>query len=53
MRVQKRNGDLEEVSFDKILKRIQSLCSGPEFNKKLNIIQLLLLNEYVVKFMMK
>ena len=36
MRVQKRNGDFEEVSFDKILKRIQSLCSGQEF-KKLNI----------------
>ena len=36
MRVQKRNGDFEEVSFDKILKRIQSLCSGQEFNK-LNI----------------
>ncbi len=37
MRVQKRNGDFEEVSFDKILKRIQSLCSGPEFTKKLKI----------------
>ena len=37
MRVQKRNGDYENVSFDKILKRIQSLCLGKEFNKKLKI----------------
>ena len=37
MRVQKRNGEYEEVSFDKILKRIKSLCSGPEFSKKLLI----------------
>ena len=26
MRVEKRNGNLEDVSFDKILKRIQLLC---------------------------
>ena len=37
MRVQKRNGDFEDVSFDKILKRIKSLCSGSEFSKKLMI----------------
>ena len=37
MRVQKRNGDLEEVSFDKILVRINSLCNGDEFDKKLKI----------------
>ena len=37
MRVQKRNGDYEDVSFDKILKRIKSLCSGQEFEKKLRI----------------
>ena len=37
MRVQKRNGDYEDVSFDKILKRIKSLCNGPEFSKKLMI----------------
>jgi ribonucleoside-diphosphate reductase subunit M1 len=37
MRVQKRNGYYENVSFDKILKRIQSLCLGEEFNKKLKI----------------
>jgi len=37
MRVQKRNGEYEDVSFDKILKRIKSLCDGPEFEKKLRI----------------
>ena len=31
MKVQKRNGSYEDVSFDKILKRIQSLCNGKEF----------------------
>ena len=33
MRVQKRNGSYEEVSFDKILTRIKSLSQGSEFNK--------------------
>ena len=37
MRVQKRNGEYEIVSFDKILKRIQLLCIGQEFEKKLVI----------------
>ena len=37
MRVQKRNGSYEDVSFDKILKRIQSLCCGKEFSKTLTI----------------
>ena len=37
MRVQKRNGEYEDVSFDKILNRIKLLCIGEEFNKKLNI----------------
>jgi ribonucleoside-diphosphate reductase subunit M1 len=37
MRVQKRNGVYEDVSFDKILNRIKLLCIGEEFNKKLNI----------------
>ena len=37
MRVQKRNGEYEDVSFDKILRRIQALCTGDEFKKKLNI----------------
>ena len=39
MRVEKRNGNLEDVSFDKILKRIQLLCIGEEFNKKWNLIK--------------
>ena len=37
MRVEKRNGSYEDVSFDKILKRIQLLCIGEEFDKKLSI----------------
>ena len=37
MKVQKRNGKQEDVSFDKILNRIQALCSGEEFIYKLNI----------------
>jgi hypothetical protein len=37
MKVVKRNGFPEDVSFDKILKRIKSLCTGAEFPKKLNI----------------
>ena len=37
MRVQKRNGEYEDVSFDKILNRIKLLCVGEEFTKKLNI----------------
>jgi ribonucleoside-diphosphate reductase subunit M1 len=37
MRVQKRNGSYEEVSFDKILTRIKSLSQGQEFKKSLNI----------------
>jgi len=37
MRVQKRNGEYEEVSFDKILTRIRLLCDSDEFTEKLNI----------------
>jgi len=37
MRVIKRNGEYEEVSFDKILNRIKSLSQGPEFKTVLNI----------------
>ena len=37
MKVLKRSGILEEVSFDKILRRIQSLCDSSEFSYKLNI----------------
>ena len=37
MKVEKRNGQMEDVSFDKIIRRIQLLCTGDEFNDKLNI----------------
>jgi ribonucleoside-diphosphate reductase subunit M1 len=37
MRVQKRSGEYEEVSFDKILNRIKALSQGSEFNQKLDI----------------
>mgnify|MGYP001430837974 FL=1 len=37
MRVEKRNGSYEEVSFDKILTRIRSLSQGQEFKDSLNI----------------
>ena len=32
MKVLKRSGSLEDVSFDKISTRIKSLCNSPEFN---------------------
>lgn len=32
MEVIKRSGQRETVSFDKVLRRIQNLCDGPEFN---------------------
>ena len=37
MRVIKRSGSSEVVSFDKILNRIKALCSDEKFEKKLNI----------------
>ena len=37
MRVLKRSGSFEDVSFDKILNRVKSLCIGDEFSKKLTI----------------
>ena len=37
MRVQKRNGSYEEVSFDKILNRIKALALGKGFDVKLNV----------------
>ena len=37
MRVLKRNGTYEDVSFDKILKRLQALCDGPEFKESLGV----------------
>jgi len=32
MKVKKRNGELEDVSFDKVIKRLQHLCSGQTFD---------------------
>ena len=37
MRVLKRNGEYEEVSFDKIQKRLKQLCVGEEFTQKLTL----------------
>uniref|UniRef100_A0A6C0FBU5 ribonucleoside-diphosphate reductase n=1 Tax=viral metagenome TaxID=1070528 RepID=A0A6C0FBU5_9ZZZZ len=37
MRVLKRNGEYEEVSFDKIQKRLKQLCIGDEFSQKLTL----------------
>jgi len=37
MKVQKRSGTLEDVSFDKILNRMNALSFGEEFEHKLNI----------------
>ena len=37
MRVLKRSGSYEDVSFDKILNRIKALSVGSEFDTKLNI----------------
>lgn len=37
MKVLKRSGNYEEVSFDKIVNRIRSLCISDEFDYKLNI----------------
>ena len=37
MRVIKRSGSYEDVSFDKITNRIKSLCVGDEFSQKLEI----------------
>lgn len=37
MRVLKRSGNYEEVSFDKILNRMKSLSYGDEFNYKLSV----------------
>jgi ribonucleoside-diphosphate reductase subunit M1 len=37
MLVEKRDGGYQDVSFDKILQRINLLCDSEEFNEKLNI----------------
>lgn len=47
MRVLKRSGEYEEVSFDKILTRIKSLSRGEEFSKKLNIDETLVAQKVV------
>ena len=47
MRVQKRTGEYEEVSFDKILKRIRSMSNGPEFTTKLAIDETIIAQKVV------
>jgi ribonucleoside-diphosphate reductase subunit M1 len=47
MRVLKRSGQYEEVSFDKILTRIKSLSQGSEFNLKLSIDETLIAQKVV------
>ena len=47
MRVIKRSGDYEEVSFDKILNRIKSLSVGEEFSHKLTIDETLVAQKVV------
>ena len=37
MLVEKRNGEYEDVSFDKILKRVNLLCNGEEYDIELNV----------------
>ena len=47
MRVLKRSGKYEDVSFDKILNRIRSLSRGDEFLKKLTIDETLIAQKVV------
>jgi ribonucleoside-diphosphate reductase subunit M1 len=47
MRVLKRSGSYEDVSFDKILNRIRSLCFSEEFNGGLNIDETILAQKVV------
>ena len=47
MRVLKRSGSYEEVSFDKILNRMKALSSGSEFKKKLSIDETLIAQKVV------
>ena len=47
MKVIKRSGKSERVSFDKILNRIKSLCSSEEFSNKLNIDETILAQKVV------
>ena len=47
MRVIKRSGEYEEVSFDKILNRIKALSSSDEFLKKLSIDETIIAQKVV------
>ena len=47
MRVIKRSGSYEDVSFDKILNRIRSLCFSEEFKNGLNIDETILAQKVV------
>ena len=47
MRVLKRSGSYEDVSFDKILNRIRSLCFSEEFKNGLNIDETVLAQKVV------
>ena len=47
MRVLKRNGNYEDVSFDKILNRIRALCSDIKFKKKLTIDETIIAQKVV------
>jgi ribonucleoside-diphosphate reductase alpha subunit len=47
MRVLKRSGSYEDVSFDKILNRIRSLCFSEEFENGLNIDETILAQKVV------
>ena len=51
MRVQKRNGSYEVISFDKILNRIKSLSQGSEFEKSLNIDETIIAQKLFKKYM--
>ena len=37
MRVEKRNGKIEEVSFDKVIKRLKSLCTDAKYGRELEL----------------
>ena len=47
MKVLKRNGEYEEVSFDKILLRIKKLCNRNNFLNKLNIDETIIAQKVV------
>ena len=47
MKVQKRNGSFEEVSFDKIVNRIKSLSKGNQFLNELSIDETLIAQKVI------